>query len=161
MPAYGKGLATIQHPWPVHTMIDFCREVLDFVQQLLIGPFERRSVRRYEGRRSVLLTTGESDEWRSQQAHSADAQHFPSGEKMRIATKVDARHGFSLLIAGGSAYFVISSVAGTPWLESGAIHKVTFAGSTANFCWSFQMANAFGPSRKVTFLVSPGARVMR
>src|SRR6266516_860382 len=68
---------------------------LDFVQQLLIGPFERRSVRRYEGRRSVLLTTGESDEWRSQQAHSADAQHFPSGEKMRIATKVDARHGFS------------------------------------------------------------------
>src|SRR5438094_5372896 len=52
---------------------------------------------------------------------------------MRIATKVDARHGFSLLIAGGSAYFVISSVAGTPWLESGAIHKVTFAGSTANF----------------------------
>src|SRR5205809_436283 len=31
MPAHGKGLATIQHPWPVHTMIDFCREVLDFL----------------------------------------------------------------------------------------------------------------------------------
>src|SRR5437899_6535567 len=31
MPAHEKGLATIQHPWPVHTMIDFCREVLDFL----------------------------------------------------------------------------------------------------------------------------------
>src|SRR2546429_5000576 len=29
--SHGKGLATIQHPWPVHTMIDFCREVLDFL----------------------------------------------------------------------------------------------------------------------------------
>jgi len=41
------------------------------------------------------LTTGESDEWRREQAHSADAQHLPSGEKRRFARKVEARHGLS------------------------------------------------------------------
>src|SRR2546429_1179282 len=45
MPAHGKGLATIQHPWPVHTMIDFCREVLDFLVGKILPCRDRKSTR--------------------------------------------------------------------------------------------------------------------
>src|SRR5215469_8886213 len=31
MPSHGKRLATIEHPRPIHALIDFCGEVLDFL----------------------------------------------------------------------------------------------------------------------------------
>jgi len=58
-------------------------------------------------------------------------------------------------------YGKISSFASEPLAESGLIHTLTFAGSTANWLRSFQIANVSGPSLNVTFFVSPGANAIR
>src|SRR5437667_3845393 len=56
---------------------------------------------------------------------------------------------------------VISRVFPAQCAESGPIHTVRRAGSTANLFWSFQNAKVSGPSSNVTSFFSPGAREIR
>ena len=60
MPAHGKSLAAIEHPGPVHALIDFCGEVLDFLigEILARGENAAQENRRIDGRKFALFPAG-------------------------------------------------------------------------------------------------------
>src|SRR5438105_6901364 len=168
-------------PNPVAAMLDIVRESLPFARArsftwpvLGLASFQKKlkltrwisssscSAVPSNGAPLGATKDGEALFWQLARAISGEAnRRIP---QMRISSLLVRKAHWPrklLLVIRHPVYFVISSAACTPCVESGAIHKVTLAGSTVNFCWSFQMAKAFGPRRKLTFLVSPGAMVMR